>query len=79
MACRSWTCILLSAAPVTVVVGEAVGVATFHAAASHPHGEDFVVVVVSIGALRVRGAAIRPDRDKDMELAINACLGHESL
>ena len=42
---------------VAVVVRHAVVHAAFDAAASHPHGEAFVVVVPAIGALAVRGAA----------------------
>ncbi len=42
---------------VAVVVGEAVVHAAFDAAAGHPEGEAFVVVVASVGALAVGGAA----------------------
>ena len=42
---------------VAVVIGEAVVHAAFDAAAGHPEGEAFVVVVASVGALAVGGAA----------------------
>ena len=42
---------------VAVVVGGAVGEAWFGAAAGHPHGEAFGVVVASVGASAVWGAA----------------------
>ena len=42
---------------VAVVVGEAVVHAAFDAASGHPEGEAFVVVIATVGALAVRGAA----------------------
>ena len=54
---------------VAVIVGQAVGEAALHAAAGHPHGEGFVVVVAPIVALRVRGAAkfAAPDHQRVLE------------
>ena len=42
---------------VAVVVGGAVGDAALHAAAGHPHGEAFGVVIASVAALGGGGAA----------------------
>ncbi len=42
---------------VAIIVRCTVAEAAFHATTSHPEGERFVVMVTSVAALRVRGAA----------------------
>ena len=57
MACRSLMCIFLSTAADAVLVGRAVAIAPFDAAAGHPHRKAGGVVVAAVGLLRRRRAA----------------------
>ena len=71
VAWKSWTWILSSTGAEAEVVGAADGVAGFHAAAGHPHGEAGGVVVAAIAFLAHGGAAelAAPDDEGFIEQA----------
>ena len=80
MACRSLMCIFFSTAAIAMLVGGAVAIAPFDAAAGHPHGEPVVVVVAAVVALRGRRAAefAAPDDQRVLEHAALLQVGEQA-